>query len=144
MEELTSDSWKKFIKNGYRIFLGTGAACPHALIDLFLQSAEHFNDLEFVYLLCLGKTPWLDPKYEQSLRVNTFFLNQPPNIPNHQSGLAGATRLAAFEDACFAGFAHALAAIINRRVNPKLGNKMYRAAISLALPYPGCLAVTHQ
>ena len=76
MEELTSDSWKKFIKNGYRIFLGTGAACPHALIELFLKSAQHFNDLEFVYLLCLGENPWLDPKYEQSLRVNTFFLNQ--------------------------------------------------------------------
>ncbi|MHB1399627.1 MAG: GNAT family N-acetyltransferase [Trichloromonadaceae bacterium] len=76
MEELTSDSWKKYIKNGYRIFLGTGAACPHTLIDLFLQSAEHFSDLEFVYLLCLGKNPWVDPKYEQSLRVNTFFLNQ--------------------------------------------------------------------
>ena len=24
MEELSSNSWKKFIKNGYRIFLGTG------------------------------------------------------------------------------------------------------------------------
>lgn len=76
MEELTSDSWKKFIKNGYRIFLGTGASCPHALIDLFLESAKHFSDLEFVYLLTLGKTPWTDPRYESSLRVNTFFLDQ--------------------------------------------------------------------
>jgi acyl-CoA hydrolase/GNAT superfamily N-acetyltransferase len=78
MEELSNNpnSWKKFIKNGFRIFLGTGAACPHALIDLFLESAEHFSDLEFVYLLTLGKTPWTDPKYEQTLRVNTFFLDQ--------------------------------------------------------------------
>lgn len=76
MEELTRDSWKKYIKNGYRIFLGTGAACPHALIERFLESAEQFSDLEFVYLLCLGDNPWVDPKYEPSLRVNTFFLNQ--------------------------------------------------------------------
>jgi acyl-CoA hydrolase/RimJ/RimL family protein N-acetyltransferase len=76
MEELTSGSWKKFIKNGFRIFLGTGAACPHALIDLFLESAENFHDLEFVYLLTLGKTPWTDPRYEQNLRVNTFFADQ--------------------------------------------------------------------
>ncbi|MDT8443815.1 MAG: GNAT family N-acetyltransferase [Desulfuromonadales bacterium] len=76
MEELTSRSWKKFIKNGYRIFLGTGASCPHTLIDLFLESAKHFNDLEFIYLLSLGKSPWIDPAYEANLRVNTFFLDQ--------------------------------------------------------------------
>lgn len=76
MEELTSRSWQKFIKNGYRIFLGTGASCPHTLIDLFLESARHFNDLEFIYLLSLGKSPWMDPAYEANLRVNTFFLDQ--------------------------------------------------------------------
>jgi acyl-CoA hydrolase/GNAT superfamily N-acetyltransferase len=76
MEELTGQSWQKFIKNGYRIFLGTGAACPHALIDLFLESVKQFNDLEFIYLLTLGQTPWIDPKYEANLRVNTFFIDQ--------------------------------------------------------------------
>ena len=76
MEELTSRSWKKFIKNGYRIFLGTGASCPHTLIDLFLKSAKHFSDLEFIYLLSLGRSPWIDPAYEANLRVNTFFLDQ--------------------------------------------------------------------
>ncbi len=75
MEELTNRSWKKFIKNGYRIFLGTGASCPHTLIDLFLESAQHFSDLEFIYLLSLGKSPWIDPAYEANLRVNTFFLD---------------------------------------------------------------------
>lgn len=76
MEELTGTSWKKFIKSGYRIFIGTGAACPHALIDLFLESAGYFHDLEFVYLLTLGRTPWTDARYEQNFRVNTFFLDQ--------------------------------------------------------------------
>ena len=76
MEELTSNAWNKYIKNGYRIFLGTGAACPHALIDRFLASAQDFNDLELVYLLTIGKTPWTDPKYEPNFRVNAFFLNQ--------------------------------------------------------------------
>lgn len=76
MEELTSESWSKFIKNGYRIFLGTGASCPHTLIDHFLESAKYFIDLELVYLLTIGKTPWTDPEYEHNLRVNTFFLDQ--------------------------------------------------------------------
>jgi acyl-CoA hydrolase/RimJ/RimL family protein N-acetyltransferase len=76
MQELTNASWKNYIKNGYRIFLGTGAACPHALIGRFLEFAKHFSDLEFAYLLTLGQTPWIDPAYEQNLRVNTFFLDQ--------------------------------------------------------------------
>ena len=76
MEELTSDSWKRFIRNGYRIFIGTGAACPHSLIDHFLASAAHFSDLEFVYLLTLGDNTWLDPRYANTLRVNSFFLNE--------------------------------------------------------------------
>jgi acyl-CoA hydrolase/RimJ/RimL family protein N-acetyltransferase len=76
MEELSSNSWKQFIKSGYRIFLGTGAACPHALINFFLESIHFFHDLEFTYLLTIGETPWTDPRYEQHLRVNSFFLNQ--------------------------------------------------------------------
>ena len=76
MEKLTENSWNKYLKNGYRIFLGSGAACPHALIERFLACAENFIDLELVYLLTIGPTPWLDPKYEPRLRVNAFFLNQ--------------------------------------------------------------------
>ena len=76
MEELTASTWNKFIKNGYRIFLGTGAACPHALIDLFLKSARHFSDLEFINMLSMGHAPWIDPEYEHNLHVNTFFLDE--------------------------------------------------------------------
>jgi acyl-CoA hydrolase/GNAT superfamily N-acetyltransferase len=76
MEELTGNSWTRYIKNGYRIFLGSGAACPHALIDLFLDFARFFTDLELVYLLTMGRTPWTDQKYELNFRVNTFFLDQ--------------------------------------------------------------------
>jgi len=75
MEEIGNDGWKKYIRNGYRIFIGTGAACPHALIDRFLENARYFNDLEFLYLLTLGETPWVDPVYAQTLQVNTFFLD---------------------------------------------------------------------
>ena len=75
MEEITRGLWSRFIKNGYRIFLGSGASCPHTLIDHFLESARYFIDLELVYLLTIGKTPWTDQKYEANLRVNTFFLD---------------------------------------------------------------------
>lgn len=76
MEELTPASWKKYIRNGYRVFIGTGAACPYSLIDLFLQSVHHFNDLEFINMVSMGPAPWLRPDYENHLRVNTFFIDQ--------------------------------------------------------------------
>ena len=76
MEELKGNAWPNYIKNGYRIFLGSGAACPYTLIDRFLESARYFTDLELVYLLTLGTTPWTDPKYEHNFRVNSFFLDQ--------------------------------------------------------------------
>ena len=69
MEDITGSTWKKYIKNGYRIFLGTGAACPHKLIDLFLESARYFNDLEFINMLSMGRAPWAGPEYEHTLHV---------------------------------------------------------------------------
>ena len=76
MEELSRSSWNRYLKNGYRIFLGSGAACPHTLIDQFLEACRYFTDLELIYLLTIGRTPWTDPKYEPNFRVNAFFLNQ--------------------------------------------------------------------
>jgi len=74
MEAITGLNWKHFIKNGYRIFIGSGAACPHTLINRFLESVRHFYDLEFVHILTLGETTWADPKYQDHLKINAFFL----------------------------------------------------------------------
>lgn len=76
MEELTASSWSRYVKNGYRIFIGSGAACPHVLMDHFLGSVRYFADLELVYLFTLGRAPWMDPKYQPNFRVNSFFLDQ--------------------------------------------------------------------
>ena len=75
---LQPKDWKKFVKPGGRIFIGSGPGCPHALIQSLLDRmrSKHFFDLEFVHILTLGETPWLEARYQDSLRVNALFLGE--------------------------------------------------------------------
>lgn len=75
---LQPEDWKKFVKPGDRIFIGSGPGVPHALVQSLLDRvhAKHFFDLEFIHILTLGETPWLDPRYRDSVRVNALFLGE--------------------------------------------------------------------
>ncbi|MBF0161657.1 MAG: GNAT family N-acetyltransferase [Magnetococcales bacterium] len=75
---LQPKEWKKFVKPGDRIFIGSGPGCPHALVRSLLDRvhSKHFFDLELVHILTLGETPWLDPGYQDALRVNALFLGE--------------------------------------------------------------------
>ena len=75
---LQPKGWKKYIEPGDRIFIGSGPGCPHTLIQSLLDRmhSKRFYDLEFVHILTLGKTSWLDKKYQDSLRVNALFLGE--------------------------------------------------------------------
>ncbi|MCP4297635.1 MAG: GNAT family N-acetyltransferase [Proteobacteria bacterium] len=76
MEKLTDQNLNRYIKNGYRLFFGSGAACPQVLINQFLESVHKFYDLELVHILTLGDACWTDPKYKPYFRVNAFFLGK--------------------------------------------------------------------
>lgn len=75
---LKPEDWKKFVKPGDRIFIGSGPGVPHALVQSLLDRVhtKHFFDLEFIHILTLGETPWLDPRYRDSVRVNALFLGE--------------------------------------------------------------------
>jgi len=74
MNRLTAKSWGDYISNGNRIFVGSGAACPHGLMRRFVRAAKYFEDIEIVHIMTLGKTPWCSPKLAGNVRVNAFFL----------------------------------------------------------------------
>ena len=74
MKPLDESDWARLILPGSRVFLGGGASVPFALIDSMLASAAFYKDVELVHINGLGETPWIDPKYEQVLRTNSFFL----------------------------------------------------------------------
>lgn len=56
------------------MFIGGGAAVPHALVDSMLRHADRFMDVEIVHIHGLGPTPWIDLRYETVIRTNSFFL----------------------------------------------------------------------
>jgi acyl-CoA hydrolase/RimJ/RimL family protein N-acetyltransferase len=74
MKPLDESDWPRLLRPGARVFIGGGAAVPHALVDSMLRHADHFVDLEIVHIHGLGPTPWIEPRYEQVLRTNSFFL----------------------------------------------------------------------
>ncbi len=71
---LNPDHWKQYVKPGDRVFIGSGAGCPTALIRSLLGKIDELNDLEFVHILTLGENPWIDPQYKNRFIINNLFL----------------------------------------------------------------------
>lgn len=74
MKQLTSESWAKIIKPGNRVFIGSGAAVPFAVVESMLKASGSFRDVELTHIHTIGDMPWIGKKYDGSLRTNTFFL----------------------------------------------------------------------
>lgn len=66
--------WQTLLKSGNRIFLGSHAAVPNALIDDLIASAQGLHDIEVVHILTLADHRWVEPKYSDLFKVNTFFI----------------------------------------------------------------------
>lgn len=66
--------WSKILKSGQRIFIGSHAAVPTALIDNLIEHSKHLHDIEIVQLLTLSDNKWAGPEFQQLFKVNTFFI----------------------------------------------------------------------
>ena len=96
MQTLAASDWPRLIRPGSRVFLGGGASVPFALVRSMLEMAGSFKDVELVHILGLGETPWIDPRYEQVLRTNSFYLT-PTLREAVERGQADYTPCAMFE-----------------------------------------------
>lgn len=74
MKPIHTDDWPGIIRPGTRVFLGGGASVPFALVKSMLACADRFKDIELVHIHGLGETPWIDPRYADIIRTNSFFL----------------------------------------------------------------------
>ncbi|MCP5535167.1 MAG: GNAT family N-acetyltransferase [Akkermansiaceae bacterium] len=74
MKPLTSEAWKQIVRPGSRVFIGSGASVPFAVVDSMLNASEDFRDVELTHIHTIGEMPWVAKKYDGSLRTNTFFL----------------------------------------------------------------------
>lgn len=67
-------NWQKLLKSGNRIFIGSHAAVPTALIDDLINHANSLHDIEIVQLVTLADNKWAEPQYQHLFKVNTFFI----------------------------------------------------------------------
>lgn len=67
--------WSELIKSGDRVFIGSNAAVPNALIDSLIDDAPSIRDLEMVHIGTESPNRWAEPEYVERFKINTFFIN---------------------------------------------------------------------
>ncbi|RAJ94879.1 GNAT family N-acetyltransferase [Aliidiomarina maris] len=67
--------WSKILKSGQRIFIGSHAAVPIALIDDLVANSKGLHDIEVVQVFTLADNYWAKPEYKQLFKVNTFYIS---------------------------------------------------------------------
>jgi len=51
-------NWPELIKSGNRIFIGSNAAVPNALVNNLIENGKNFHDIEVVHILTLSDCVW--------------------------------------------------------------------------------------
>ncbi len=75
--------WPVLVRPGSRVFLGSYAATPLALVESLLTRSDRLVDVELVHLLTLGEAPWVDPRFHGHVDANALYLG-----PGLQQALA--------------------------------------------------------
>lgn len=66
------------VKSGDRIYLGSGAGVPQALVRALVARADELRNVEIVHMLHFGEAPYVAPEYASSFRHNALFIG--PNV----------------------------------------------------------------
>ena len=64
----------KLIKPGNSIFIGTGCAQPRHLVNTMVEHSGHIHDTQIIHLLTMGEAPYVDKKYRDKFKMNSFFI----------------------------------------------------------------------
>ncbi len=66
--------WNQILKSGNRIFIGSNAAVPNALIDNLIANSDNLHDIEVVHILTLSENVWVEPEHKNLFKVNALFI----------------------------------------------------------------------
>jgi acyl-CoA hydrolase/RimJ/RimL family protein N-acetyltransferase len=69
-----SISWNDYLKSGDRIFIGSNAAVPNALIDNLIANSNNLHDIETVHILTLSENVWAKAEHKDLFKVNSLFI----------------------------------------------------------------------
>ena len=70
----TAEQAIKQIHSGDSIFVGTGCAEPEHLVQALVEHAGHVYDAQIIHLLTTGSAPYVDLKYRERFKMNSFFV----------------------------------------------------------------------
>jgi acetyl-CoA hydrolase len=62
------------VASGHKVYLGSGCAAPHTLIDALTARAEELQDVEIIHHLTLGEAPYIAPDMKGHFRLNDCFV----------------------------------------------------------------------
>jgi len=66
--------WQQLLKSGNRIFIGSNAAVPNALIQNLIDKSANLHDIEAVHILTLSDNVWVEPQHKDLFKVNALFI----------------------------------------------------------------------
>ena len=61
--------WQSLLKSGNRIFIGSNAAVPNALVQDLIDSEHKLRDIEVVHILTLSDNIWAKPDHKELFKV---------------------------------------------------------------------------
>ena len=70
----TPEAAVRALRPGRRIFIGSGAAEPVALVEAMVRYGNHLSDNEVVHILTLGPAPYAARECADRFRHNAFFI----------------------------------------------------------------------
>lgn len=73
-----ADSALASIQSGNRVYLGGGAGVPKELINGLIRRASDLRDVELTHILTFADAPYVEPQYQDAIRVNALFIG--PNV----------------------------------------------------------------
>ena len=68
------DSAVSAIQSGNRVYLAGGAGVPKELIQGLTRRAKELRGVEITHILTFADAPYVEPKYQDALRVNALFI----------------------------------------------------------------------
>jgi len=70
----TAPAAMKLIQPGNSIFIGTGCSQPGHLVEALVEHSSHVHDAHIVHLLTIGAAPYIDTKFREKFKMNSFFI----------------------------------------------------------------------
>jgi len=64
----------KQIRPGNTVFIGTGVGQPQHLVRSLVKYSDDIYDVRIVHLLTIGEAPYVDEKYRDKFKMNSFFI----------------------------------------------------------------------